>query len=575
LKAIILSPGLDESLLPFTYDFPKAMMPVVNKPILLITLLELKSAGIRDVKICLHHLPEFVDNYFKDGSNIGLNISYSIEKEFRGSGNSLFRIKSFITDSIIYISGECISNIDFQNLADYHRSHNAIATLVTSNDTLRELNVKEGLLDLNAYDKIMNENLFYDILIIERAGVDQVRKEDGYKLKNHLIPDMLQTGLPVYVKGYDSYYSELKSIDEYHDLNMKTVKGEIIFPAIKLNPEKNSSGALILKGKNSKVSSSVKYDGCVIIGEEVYIDEGAELSNCVILNNTYIGKRVEIKNSVNYHQYHYNAEIKYTTLIEDPALFRTYHVVPFKVRLDSWLINSTDRIVSFFALLMLMPVFIIVALLIKIDSKGPVFYISKRLRSPEISKKGSEWYIYMKEKPIKYYVFRTMYIDSDNRIQELTNKYETGPFRKIENDPRVTKIGRILRKTSIDELPLLWNVLKGQMSLVGIWALPTYEAEDLLHKGLKLDEGDLDLSEVAKVRFRGKLGLAGLWQARGRSDLTAEERALHDTMQSVMQNINLRDEKYLGEYSEFKTYKGYLKMLFETFKSVVLRKGAI
>lgn len=106
-------------------------MPVVNKPILLITLLELKSAGIRDVKICLHHLPEFVDNYFKDGSNIGLNISYSIEKEFRGSGNSLFRIKSFITDSIIYISGECISNIDFQNLADYHRSHNAIATLVT------------------------------------------------------------------------------------------------------------------------------------------------------------------------------------------------------------------------------------------------------------------------------------------------------------------------------------------------------------------------------------------------------------------------------------------------------------
>ena len=181
-----------------------------------------------------------------------------------------------------------------------------------------------------------------------------------------------------------------------------------------------------------------------------------------------------------------------------------------------------------------------------------------------------------KEKPVKYYVFRTMYIDADKRIANLKNKYDTGPYVKIDDDPRITKIGKILRKTSIDELPLFWNVFKGYMSLVGIWALPSYEARHLYEKGLisELENSSLDLSEVAQVRFNGKPGIAGFWQARGRSNLTAEERALHDTVQSVMGNITNKDKDYLGEYTEFNSYKGYLKMLFETFKSVIKRTGA-
>lgn len=574
MKAVVLSPGLDESLEPFTYDYPKAMMPIGNIPMLHINLLAVKSAGIKDVKICLHHLPEFVDSYFHDGKDFGLNISYSIEKEFKGSGPSLFRIKSFISDPILFLSGDCLSNVDLNGLTQFHTSNNCAATIVTSSDTLQRFGVKEGKISREDFNKIMSENLFYDILIIERPAVDLIRNENGYLLKNHLMPELIDKEMDVYVKGCNSYYSEMKSIEEYLDINIKAVKGEVKFSEVEFAPQ-NQNDLVLLKKENVKIGKSVKLSGCVILGDEIFIDDEAELKDCVVLKNTYIGKGVSVKRGVIYHQYHYSSDIKYTTLIEDSAILKNYYIVPFKVRLDSFLINATDRVVSFFALFFLSPLFLLVAILIKLDSKGPVFYISKRLRAPEIEKKGKMWYIFKKEKPVKYYVFRTMYVDADKRVKELKNKYETGPFRKIENDPRVTKVGKFLRKTSIDELPLLWNVLKGQMSLVGIWALPTYEAEDLMHKGLKLDDGELDLSEVAKIRFRGKLGLAGLWQARGRSDLTAEERALHDTMQSVMQNINFTDRKYLGEYSEFKSYKGYLKMLFETFKSVILRKGAI
>lgn len=575
MKAVVLSPGLDETLAPFSYDYPKAMMPVGNIPMLHINLLAVRNAGIKDVKICLHHLPEFVDSYFHDGKEFGLNISYSIEKEFKGSGPSLFRIKSFVTEPILFFSGDCLSNVDIKGLSRFHTSNNSSATIVTSVETLQRFGVSEGKISRENFDKIMAENLFYDILVIDNPAVNLIKNEKGFLLKNHLIPTLIDSGMDVYVKGCDGYYSELKSIEEYLDINIKAVKGEVIFSEVNFTPGQNGDDLVLLKNKSVKIDKSVKLSGCVILGDEIFIDKGAELKDCVVLKNTYIGKDVGINRGVIYHQYHYSSEINYTTLIEDPAILKSYYIVPFRVRLDSYLINATDRLVSFFALLFLSPLFLLVSILIKLDSKGPVFYISKRLRSPEIEKKGKMWYIFKKEKPVKYYVFRTMYVDADKRVKDLKNKYETGPFRKIENDPRVTKVGKYLRKTSIDELPLLWNVLKGQMSLVGIWALPTYEAEDLLHKGLKLDEGDLDLSEVAKIRFRGKLGLAGLWQARGRSDLTAEERALHDTMQSVMQNVNFADRKYLGEYSEFKSYKGYLKMLFETFKSVILRKGAI
>jgi len=167
--------------------------------------------------------------------------------------------------------------------------------------------------------------------------------------------------------------------------------------------------------------------------------------------------------------------------------------------------------------------------------------------------------------------------NASKTISKLENKYKNGPYIKVEDDPRVTKIGRILRKTSIDELPLLWNVLKGDMSLVGIWALPTYEAEHIMNAGLKSNEAaaGVDLSDVAKVRFDGQLGLAGYWQSRGRSNLSAEERALHDSFQSFVQNPKIRDKHFLGSYYQHGGYINYWKMLLETFKSVILRTGAI
>lgn len=159
-------------------------------------------------------------------------------------------------------------------------------------------------------------------------------------------------------------------------------------------------------------------------------------------------------------------------------------------------------------LLTLSPLLILIAIAIKIESRGPIIYCSRRA--------GKGYKIF------NFYKFRSMYQDADKRLSELQhlNQYageQDNCFLKFKNDPRITKVGRIIRKTSLDELPQLFNVLKGDMSVVGNRPLPLYEAKLLVRN---------DWAQ----RFMAPAGLTGLWQVtkRGKNDMSTEERVQLD-----------------------------------------------
>src|SRR5690554_525338 len=169
-----------------------------------------------------------------------------------------------------------------------------------------------------------------------------------------------------------------------------------------------------------------------------------------------------------------------------------------------------DIVFALTALVCLSPFLLIIALLIKLDSKGPVFYTSQRA--------GTGYKIF------NFYKFRSMKINADRELELLRskglNQYTNGhkgsvpaAFVKLKQDPRITRFGEFLRNTSIDELPQLFNVLKGDMSIVGNRPLPLYEAKMLT-------------SNEWCQRFLGPAGITGLWQVtkRGRSDMSDQER---------------------------------------------------
>ena len=157
-----------------------------------------------------------------------------------------------------------------------------------------------------------------------------------------------------------------------------------------------------------------------------------------------------------------------------------------------------DVIFSLLGMIVLSPIFLIISIIIKLDSKGPVFFVHGR-----IGEKG---------KPIGIYKFRTMVENAEDLIKKFTpeQKEEFERCYKLENDPRITKIGDFLRRTSLDELPQILNILKGELSIIG--PRPIVQAE-------------LDKYGDNKEKFlSAKPGLTGYWAANGRSDTTYEER---------------------------------------------------
>lgn len=266
---------------------------------------------------------------------------------------------------------------------------------------------------------------------------------------------------------------------------------------------------------------------------------------------------------------------KYSVLLDHSHIKKREILKPFKTPKEK---RVLDIVISSFSLLLLSPILLLTAIAIRIESKGPIIYKSKRV--------GSNYTIF------DFWKFRSMYVDADKRLKEFAklNQYQDSEeknisdsssqiteenasnqiflisdddvisekeyiahkrteientFKKFEHDPRITKVGHFIRKYSIDELPQLINILKGDMSIVGNRPLPLYEAEALT-------------ADETIERFLAPAGLTGLWQVEKRGDtgrLSASERKKLDVY-------------YARNYSIFMD----LKIIFKTFTAFIQKE---
>ena len=182
--------------------------------------------------------------------------------------------------------------------------------------------------------------------------------------------------------------------------------------------------------------------------------------------------------------------------------------------------NASDFIIAFTALIITSPLFLLISILIKIDSKGPVFFVQERL-----GKGGT---------PFKFLKFRSM----------IHGAPDTGLEDALEHNPHITRVGKFIRESTLDELPQLVNVLKGDMGLVGPRPLPEYKGQDE------------KLKELFQKRNSMKPGLIGLNDIKGRSDISWEERIKNDIW-----------------YIDHRSWLLDIKILFLGFFAVLSRKG--
>jgi exopolysaccharide production protein ExoY len=209
-----------------------------------------------------------------------------------------------------------------------------------------------------------------------------------------------------------------------------------------------------------------------------------------------------------------------------------------QIIVHNWIKRTFDILFSLCALIIGLPIFLVLAAIVKFSSPGPIFYCSLR-----IGRKGQLF---------KFWKFRSMHSDADQRLEVILKSnpellQEWQQYFKLKVDPRLTRIGSFLRKTSLDEIPQFWNVLIGDLSVVGPRPYLPREV-DTIQKILG--------KEIEKM-FSVRPGLTGIWQTSGRNKLTFEERVRLDV-----------------KYVDKRSFLFDMRLIAKTIPILLFRKGA-
>lgn len=338
--------------------------------------------------------------------------------------------------------------------------------------------------------KILNRRAFAESLVVVGAAnhVD--------KICSNLY---MENGLCFYIKGIvltdrEEYTGKYKILGYFDDLEDIIIKNRIASAFIIIDDTNRQIDSMLNRIQLNVNKLLIKYDS-----------QGVGFSNTEAVQL--------LKSNLNYIQVNNN----------------------FKYLLNSIVKRFYDIILSIILLPILLVIIFIIAFFIKLTSKGPIFYGHKR-----VGRYG---------KTIKVLKFRSMYQDADVRLKEiLANdmeaKKEWETYYKLKNDPRVTPVGKFLRKTSLDELPQIFNVIKGDMSFVG----PRPVIQDEIDKYYK---------ELASYYYMVRPGITGLWQISGRNDIDYDTRVAKDSWYVLNWSVWLD-----------------IVILFKTPGAVFQRKGA-
>ncbi len=536
MKAIVLAGGREQGLAPLSRQCPKALLPVANTPLLAHTLRYLGSQGVREVILCVNEDARSIRERFPDGRPWGLTLRYSTERIPLGTGGCLRDLQPLLGRApFLVIAGLPFLDFPLANLLAAHRRRKATLTVVLTDAERSQGFAEEVVLG----DDGMVERIVVPycqgsqagprtlgVYILEPRVFQFIGQESYLDLKEQLIPRVRRAGLPVVGGRVSGVAVRLDTAADYlhfcHDFLsdglMGWGKGDRLEQRIRLGADVSVSRSASLRGPllvgdRSAVSARARVEGptaieaaCTIhsgstvvasvLMQGVQVAEGARLQRCVVAPGCRVGPGESLADHL---------VVRREDIRRGPAVV---------VRLPGWPGLPGGRVASppdtsptaagprrrwlhgaakraldvcgaALGLLVAAPLLAVAAAAIKLDSSGPVFFRQRR-----IGQRGREFSM------IK---LRTMVRGAEQLQESLADRNEVdGPMFKIGDDPRMTSVGRLLRQSRFDELPQLFNVLRGDMSLVGPRPLTMEEMRcNPAWRGIRLSV---------------KPGATGLWQ---------------------------------------------------------------
>ncbi|MEJ7875500.1 MAG: NDP-sugar synthase [Solirubrobacterales bacterium] len=322
MKAMVMAAGLGTRLRPLTYEVPKPMVPVANRPIIELILRSLANAGVTDVVSNLHWFPETITDRLGDGSDLGVSLTFSQEEELLGTAGGARNVSGFFGDEpFLVMAGDALTDIDFRALADAHAANDGLATLAVKRvaDT-REYGVivtgadgrVQGFQEKPDPAEALSDKANCMIYALSPEIFDHFPEMKAPDFAMDIFPALLGSDVPFYVHDADCYWNDVGSPPEYLQGNLDVAAGLVDVEwlgelvegsADPDSPGENPLGAeqaglpadcevegRVLVGRDVRVGNDVRIDGPAVIGDGAKIGHGARIKSSVLLPQAEVPK---------------------------------------------------------------------------------------------------------------------------------------------------------------------------------------------------------------------------------------------------------------------------------------------
>ena len=304
MKAVVMAGGFGTRIQPLTNSIPKPMLPILNKPMMEHIIKKLKSVGITEIVVLLYFKPEVIQNYFKDGSDLGIRINYVLPDDDYGTAGAVKKAQKYLDERFIVVSGDLVTDFDFKEIIGFHDAVNSklTITLTSVEDPLQfgvVITDKDGkilrFLEKPGWGEVFSDTINTGIYVIEPEILDYIPDNIPFDFSKDLFPKLMKEGVTLYGYNAKGYWRDVGNPESYREVNKDILKEKV---RIDFEGEKLVYPSGVLYTKTKDLPASLEIVGKVVLDENVKLEENITLENVVIGKNCRIGKNTYIKDSV-------------------------------------------------------------------------------------------------------------------------------------------------------------------------------------------------------------------------------------------------------------------------------------
>jgi mannose-1-phosphate guanylyltransferase/phosphomannomutase len=320
MKAVVMAGGSGSRLRPLTVGRPKPMIPLINKPVLAHILDLLKVHHVTEVIITVQYLADYIEDYFGDGSSVGMTIHYSVEESPLGTAGSVKNAQRFLDDTFLVISGDAVTDIDLTEVLRYHREKGGLATLTLKSvpDPLEYgivVTDDEGritqFLEKPGWGQVISDTVNTGIYVLEPEVLDGLEANTPSDFSQELFPALLERGASLYGYVADGYWCDIGNIQAYMTATADALEGKVRHinmgqhigggvwtgKGVEIAPDAALYGPLYL-GNEVKIKGGVVIHGPAVIRDYTIVDNRVQIERSIVWRNCYIGESAEVRGAV-------------------------------------------------------------------------------------------------------------------------------------------------------------------------------------------------------------------------------------------------------------------------------------